>query len=172
MVFGLFSHVADLLPDNAADGHHHTVFAMQEHPAFGKAFDAAEATNTYGTDAVHGKSSFGASYALAPGSGYWCDSGMAGDNEIVTWTGKLKRRHWSPGLRLDWAYAPGEYKVRVSQDGKHYEDVKYWTEEKDDNVSFEQQIDFDRSRPVWGVKVDMRHPRDWRYFGINQIHLL
>ena len=45
----------------------------------------------------------------------------------VTWTDVLNSRRVALGLKVDWAYAPGEVKVPTSSDGANSEAAKCWS---------------------------------------------
>eukprot|EP00927_Polykrikos_kofoidii_P062880 TRINITY_DN57681_c0_g1_i1.p1 TRINITY_DN57681_c0_g1~~TRINITY_DN57681_c0_g1_i1.p1 ORF type:complete len:235 (-),score=15.96 TRINITY_DN57681_c0_g1_i1:138-842(-) len=132
--------------------------------------DDARATSTYSPD-YHTPtvdSPWSAQQALKPGTGYWCSKGRHQDDDVVTWTGRMKRRRPATGIKISWAYAPGEVRVRTSPDLIHWDTAADWHKPAKDDVSFEEDIFFDRQRNVFQVKVEMRKPQPWNYFGINQ----
>eukprot|EP00421_Protoceratium_reticulatum_P000742 CAMPEP_0168367274 /NCGR_PEP_ID=MMETSP0228-20121227/5655_1 /TAXON_ID=133427 /ORGANISM="Protoceratium reticulatum, Strain CCCM 535 (=CCMP 1889)" /LENGTH=180 /DNA_ID=CAMNT_0008380093 /DNA_START=24 /DNA_END=563 /DNA_ORIENTATION=- len=134
---------------------------------FHTAIDESAATSTYTTGGEGPElSAFSARQALRPGTGYWCSSGFVRPDEVVTWTGRLHKRR--SGIKISWAYAPGEVRVRSTADGMHWDEVVGWHKPQRDEVSFEEDMVFDRPRNVMQVKVEMRGKRMWPYFGINQ----
>ena len=46
-----------------------------------------------------------------------CSAGGHGKAQTVTWTGVLNSRRSALGLKIDWAYGPGEVKILTSSDG-------------------------------------------------------
>jgi len=136
--------------------------------------DSAFATSTY-TNALNGggpSNIYGPARALAPGSGYWCSSGHHNKSEIVSWKGFLHKRRPISGMKISWAYAPGEVRVRTTPDTLHWDTVVKWHKPLKGEVSFEEDLVFDRPRNVMAVNVDMRKPKDWGYYGINQATLV
>lgn len=115
---------------------------------------------------------FAPSRALAPGTGYWCSEGYHRPEEVVTWHGKLHKRRPVSGIKVSWAYAPGEVRVRASPDSLHWYQVVDWHTPKTTGVSFEEDMFFDHQRNAMEIAVDMRHPRQWGYYGINQATLV
>jgi len=75
-------------------------------------------------------------------------------------------------MKISWAYAPGEVRIRTTPDSLHWDTVVDWHKPLKDEVSFEEDLIFDRARNVMAVNVDMKHPKDWGYFGINQATLV
>ncbi|CAD7934355.1 unnamed protein product [Amoebophrya sp. A120] len=135
---------------------------------FNKPFIDAEASNTYDSGA---NPMFGAKRALDPGGGYWVSDGQHGKEEVISIQASLKHRHRSNGVRINWAYAPGMVRVRVSSDGKHFSDSVCWTKTTVPDESYEQVLEFDRPRNIMAVRIDMKQPRSYKYFGINQMSL-
>eukprot|EP00933_Yihiella_yeosuensis_P054006 TRINITY_DN52343_c0_g1_i1.p1 TRINITY_DN52343_c0_g1~~TRINITY_DN52343_c0_g1_i1.p1 ORF type:complete len:244 (-),score=42.83 TRINITY_DN52343_c0_g1_i1:97-789(-) len=130
---------------------------------------ASSSTYTTNPNETDETSPFSAQQALTPGSGYWCSSGRHRTNQKVVWTGILHKRRPVTGLKISWAYAPGQVRVKSTADGMHWDVVVPWHEPKSREVSFEEQMIFDRPRNVMQFKVEMRHPRAWKFFGINQL---
>eukprot|EP00913_Durusdinium_trenchii_P031262 g29269.t1 len=87
--------------------------------------DTAAATSTYTTsssdDDLPGP--FASKQALHPGSGYWCSTGTHDPDELVTWTGIMHKRRKVRAVKVSWAYAPGQVRVRTTPDGRHWETV-------------------------------------------------
>merc|ERR1711970_1249355 len=76
------------------------------------------------------------------------------------------------GLKVDWAYAPGEVKILTSSDGANFEEAKCWQSSTRGEVAFEESFMFDAPRSVKAVSVTMRSPQSWGYFGINSAALI
>lgn len=153
-----------------------TSFAASAHQGihFHAPIDSAFATSTYTSAVDSGGPSniYGPARALAPGSGYWCSSGHHDKDDIVTWKGFLHKRRPVSGMKVSWAYAPGEIRVRTTPDSIHWDTAVKWHKPLKNEVSFEEDLIFDRPRNVMAVNVDMRKPKDWGYFGINQTTLV
>lgn len=79
-------------------------------------FDDAEATNAYSTGA---SSAFSATQATSMGAGYWCSSGSHAPTDTVGWTGVLNTAHGISGLRLNWAYSPGDARYEPARPPEH-----------------------------------------------------
>jgi len=135
------------------------------------AFDAASATSTYSAGNVGG-SPFAAQQALSGGSGYWCSSGSHNAGNGVTWTGLLNSRRTALGVKVDWAYAPGEVKIMTSSDGANFEEAKCWQPAGRKEAAFEESFMFDAPRGVKAVAIAMRGSQSWGYFGINSAALI
>jgi len=57
-------------------------------------------------------------------------------------------------MKISWAYAPGEVRLRTTSDGIHYDTVVDWHKPLRDEVSFEEDLIFDRQRNIMEVNVD------------------
>jgi len=136
------------------------------------AFDTASASSTYSAGNLAGSPAFAAQQALTGGSGYWCSSGSHAGGQSVTWTGVLHSRRVALGVKVDWAYAPGEVKVFTSSDGANFEEAKCWQSSVRLEVAFEEAFMFDAPRSVKAVTMAMRSPQSWGYFGINSATLI
>jgi hypothetical protein len=136
------------------------------------AFDAASASSTYSAGNLAGSPAFAAQQALSGGSGYWCSSGSHTAGQSVTWTGVLNSRRLALGVKVDWAYAPGEVKILTSSDGANFEEAKCWQSSTRTEVAFEESFMFDAPRNVKAVAITMRSPQSWGYFGINSAALV
>ena len=90
----------------------------------------------------------------------------------VTWTGLLNSRRTALGLKVDWAYAPGEVKIMTSSDGANFEEAKCWQPTGRGEAAFEESFMFDAPRSVKAVAVAMRGSQSWGYFGINSAALI
>ena len=90
----------------------------------------------------------------------------------MTWTGVLNSRRVALGLKVDWAYAPGEVKVLTSSDGANFEEARCWQSSTRGEVAFEESFMFDAPRSVKAVSIAMRGPQSWGYFGINSAALV
>lgn len=136
------------------------------------AFDAASASSTYSAGNLVGSPAFTAQQALSGGSGYWCSSGGHGKAQTVTWTGTLNSRRSALGLKIDWAYSPGEVKILTSSDGANFEEAKCWQPSTRAEVAYVETFMFDSPVNVKAVTISMRSPLSWGYFGINSVALL
>ena len=105
-------------------------------------------------------------------SGCRCSSGSHGSGQVVTWTGVLGARRTALGVKLDWAYSPGEFKVLVSSDGSNFEEAKCWQPAARGEVAYAESIMFDVPTTVKAVAISMRSPLSWGYFGLNSVVLL
>lgn len=136
------------------------------------AFDAASASSTYSAGNLVGSPAFTAQQVLSGGSGYWCSSGGHGKAQTVTWTGILNSRRSAMGLKIDWAYSPGEVKILTSSDGANFEEAKCWQSSTRAEVAYVETFMFDTPLNVKAVTISMRSPLSWGYFGINSVALL
>jgi len=136
------------------------------------AFDAASASSTFSAGNLNGSPAFNAQQALSGGSGYWCSSGSHSAGQVVTWTGVLNSRRTALGVKVDWAYSPGEVKVLISRDGSSFEEAKCWQPSGRGEVAYAESIMFDSPSTVKAVAISMRSPLAWGYFGINSVALL
>jgi len=136
------------------------------------AFDIAKASSTYSSGNLAGSPDFAAERALDSGSGYWCSAGSHAADQVVSWTGTLDARRKAIGLKISWAYGPGEVKVLTSPDGGNFEEARCWQASSRDGVSYEESVMFDSIRDVKAVTVAMRGPKEWQYFGINEVALI
>ena len=145
--------------------HGHSVSFIE----FNKPFIAADSSSTYtpGDNATL----YNAKGAIQQGSGYWASDGTHSEDEVVSWTGYLKHRHNANGVRINWAYSPGSVRIRVSGDGKRFKDSVCWRKSKRMEVVYEEFIPFDRSQKIKAVRIDMKNPRPWKYFGMNHISM-
>lgn len=150
-----------------------TSFVFEAGIHFHAPIDDARATSTYSVgDVPASQSPYTANQALKPGMGYWCSKGRHLEDAVVVWTGRLKRRRPATGIKISWAYSPGEVRVRTSPDLVHWDVAADWHKPPKDIISFEEDIFFDRERNVFQVKVEMRKPQRWQFFGINQATLV
>lgn len=156
---------------NHADDDAKTLLTSFSGIHFHAPIDSADASSTY-TDDGDVPIAFQPKMALRAGTGYWCSAGHHKPEDVVTWTGKLRKRRPVTGIKVSWAYAPGEVRVRATPDGLRWHDVVSWHRPVQGGVSFEEDMLLDRPRNVMEVKIDMRHPREWRYFGLNQATLV
>ena len=90
----------------------------------------------------------------------------------VAWTGVLNSRRVALGLKVDWAYAPGEVKILTSSDGANFEEAKCWQSNTRAEVAFDESFMFDAPRHVKAVSIVMRGLQPWGYFGINSAALI
>jgi len=136
------------------------------------AFDEASASSTYSAGNLDGSPAFNAQQALNGCSGYWCSSGSHSAGQVVTWTGVLNSRRTALGVKVDWAYSPGEVKVLISKDGSSFEEAKCWQPGSRGEVAYAESVMFDSPSTVKAVAISMRSPLSWGYFGINSVALL
>jgi len=136
------------------------------------AFDVASTSSTYSSGNLAGSPAFAAQQALSGGSGYWCSSGGHSAGQSVTWTGLLYSRRVALGVKVDWAYSPGEVKVLTSSDGANFEEAKCWHPSTRSEAAFKEVFMFDAPRHVKAVTIAMRTPQSWSYFGINSAALI
>jgi len=129
------------------------------------ALDAASASSTH-------SSALAAQQATSAGSGYWCSSGNHAPGTMVTFTGTLNARHKVLGVKINWAYGPGEYKLMTSSDGGNFEEAACWRAPARTEVSYEEAIMFESSKNVKSMTIAMRSPMPWQYFGINDVSLI
>ena len=101
-----------------------------------------------------------------------CSSGSHGAGQTVTWAGVLNSRRQALGVKIDWAYSPGEVKVLTSSDGSNFEEAKCWQPAARSEVAYAESIMFDTPLPVKAITISMRSPLSWGYFGINSVALL
>lgn len=154
-----------------AQAHYASFLVGEVH--FHAPIDTAAATSTFRTSAKEDDltSPFSSKQALSPGSGYWCSSGRHDPEEVVVWTGIMHKRRKVRSLKVSWAYAPGQVRVRSTADGRHWETAVPWHQSKEGGVSFQEDMNFDRPRNSMQIKIEMKQPKEWGYYGINQASL-
>jgi hypothetical protein len=101
-----------------------------------------------------------------------CSAGGHGKAQTVTWTGVLNSRRTALGLKIDWAYSPGEVKILTSSDGANFEEARCWQPSTRAEVAYVESVMFDAPLNVKAVTISMRVPMSWGYFGINSVALL
>ena len=101
-----------------------------------------------------------------------CSAGGHGKAQTVTWTGVLNSRRSALGLKIDWAYGPGEVKILTSSDGANFEEARCWQPASRTEVAYVESFLFDVPKNVKAVTISMRAPLSWGYFGINSVALL
>lgn len=101
-----------------------------------------------------------------------CSAGGHGKAQTVTWTGVLNSRRSALGLKIDWAYGPGEVKILTSSDGANYEEARCWQPASRTEVAYVESFLFDVPKNVKAVTISMRAPMSWGYLGINSVALL
>ena len=84
----------------------------------------------------------------------------------------MNARRVALGVKVDWAYAPGEVKVLTSSDGANFEEARCWQSSARTEVAFEESFMFDAPRNVQAVAIAMRGSQSWGYFGINSAALI
>ena len=70
--------------------------------------------------------SFEAKYATRSDY-YWCSTGFHGKEDVITWQGDLSQLQRVHHIWVDWAYAPGKFKVQLSKD----KDRRDWQDKGD-----------------------------------------
>jgi len=136
------------------------------------AFDSAKASSTYSAGNLAGSPDFAALRAVDSGSGYWCSAGNHAADQTVSWSGVLDVRRKAIGLKINWAYSPGEVKILTSPDGANFEEARCWTPSSRDGVAYEESVMFESVRNIRAVTIAMRGPKEWQYFGINEAVLI
>jgi len=136
------------------------------------AFDSAKSSSTYSAGNLAGSPDFAAARAVDSGSGYWCSAGHHAADQAVSWTGRLNVRRKAIGLKINWAYAPGEVKILTSPDGANFEEARCWSSSARSGVAYDESVMFDSARNVRAVTIAMRGPKEWSYFGINEAVLI
>ena len=84
----------------------------------------------------------------------------------------LNFRRVALGVKVDWAYSPGEVKILVSNDGANFDEAQCWQSSTRAEVAFEQTFMLDAPTNVKAVTIAMRTPQSWGYFGINSVALI
>jgi hypothetical protein len=123
---------------------------------------------------------------LSEGS-FWCSEGNHGLKEEVKFNIEFDRNYRLNAMWIHWAFAPGEFKVRFSNDNEHFfdlfngfrysikgGDVVWWKSILSNPVtrwkfkSFDERIGF--STPIWAkyVEITMKIPVN-QYFGIYKV---
>jgi len=87
-------------------------------------------------------------------------------------TGALNARHKVLGVKINWAYGPGEYRVMTSSDGGNFEEAACYRKATRSDVSYEDVVMFDAAKNVKALTIAMRSPMSWQYFGINDLALI
>eukprot|EP00392_Amoebophrya_sp_AT5.2_P013181 g13294.t1 len=121
--------------------------------------DKAASTSTYTEGEL--QDTFAADKALSLGSGYWCSTGKHTASEVISYAGELKHRKKVSGVKVFWAYAPGKVQIRTSPDGAHWSTVIPFHASPRAEVTYEQNLLFDKQRNVKKISVDMTNPRPW-----------
>ena len=88
------------------------------------------------------------------------------------WKGIVHSRRIALGVKVDWAYAPGEVKILTSSDGANFEEAKCWQSSTRPEAAYEESFMFDAPRNIKAVTVAMQAPQSWGYFGINSVSLI
>jgi len=84
----------------------------------------------------------------------------------------LDSRYKAVGVKINWAYGPGEFKVLTSGDGGNFEEAACWQAASRPEVSYEQSVLFDAPVNVKALTIVMQSPMPWSYFGISDVSLL
>ena len=86
---------------------------------------------------------------------------------MVSWTGSFAARRQLLGVSLRWSYAPSEVKVLTSSDGGNFEEAVGWRQIGRSEPSFEESVMFATPVSAKAMKVLMRGPKPWGYFGLT-----
>lgn len=130
------------------------------------AFDTATASSVYSSG------SFKAQEATTIGSGYWCSSGEHSPGQSVSWTGTLGSRYKALGVKINWAYGPGERKLLISGDGGNFAEAACWSSPSRSEVAYEEVVMFESPLNVKSLTIAMRSVLPWAYFGISDVSLI
>ena len=76
----------------------------------------------------------------------------------VAWTGALNSRRVALGVKVNWAYAPGEVKILTSSDGANFEEAKCWQSSTRGEVAFEESFMFDAPRSFKAEMITVSSP--------------
>jgi len=76
------------------------------------------------------------------------------------------------GVKLNWAYGPGEVKILSSSDGGNFEEAACWRAASRSEVSYEEAIMFDSVQKVKALTIVMKAPMPWGYFGLNDVSVI
>lgn len=76
------------------------------------------------------------------------------------------------GVKLDWAYSPGEFKILVSADGANFVEAACWRSAARSDVAYAEYVMFESPTALQAMTVVMRRPRPWGYFGLNSASML
>lgn len=125
-------------------------------------FDQASASSNFSP-------TFGAKIALKESSGYWCSAGMHSPGQVVSWTGVMSTQRSLTGINIHWTYAPSEVKILGSVDGGNFEELLPWRKNLRSEPSFEESFQFPKAANAKALRVLVRGPKPWGYFGISSV---
>jgi hypothetical protein len=118
---------------------------------------------------------------------FWCSNGEHGLKDEVKFNIEFDRNYRLNAMWIHWAFAPGEFRVRFSNDNQNYfdlfegfrysikgGDVIWWKSVLSNPItrwkfkSFDERINF--NQPIWAkyVEISMRIPVN-QYFGIYKV---
>jgi hypothetical protein len=118
---------------------------------------------------------------------FWCSAGNHGLKDEIKFNVEFERSYRMNAMWIHWAFAPGEFKIRFSNDNQNFYDLfngfRYSIKEGNPNwwksilsnsksrwayKSFDERIKF--SEPIWGkyVEITMKIPVN-QYFGIYKL---
>jgi len=124
---------------------------------------------------------------ILDGDGYWCSTGNHGVKDEIELNIILENSERLSAMWIHWAFAPGEFKVEISNNNvswvdlfKGYRksikngDVNWWKSILSNKLlrwsykTFDERIEFDEA--IWGkyIKLTMRFPVN-QYFGIYRV---
>jgi len=125
-----------------------------------------------GASSENAANGFDAAQAMTPGSGYWCSAGLQTGEQVVTWTGEVSGAVRAKGIKVQWAYAPGEVKVLAGDSDGNVVEAACWQTTGRSEPAFTQVIMFKRPVRISSLTLAMRSPKPWGYFGIAHTELL
>ena len=124
---------------------------------------------------------------LASADLFWCSAGNHGIKEKVMFNIEFDRSFRMNAMWIHWAFAPGEFQLRFSNDNVHFfdlfngyrysiknGDVNWWKSVLSNPItrwkfkSFDERINF--NEPIWAkyIELTMRIPVN-QYFGIYKV---
>ena len=84
----------------------------------------------------------------------------------------LDARRSAAGIKIDWAYAPGQIKVLTSADGANFEEASGWKRSARSETSYEENVMFASPQTVKAVTIVMSGPTPAGLFGLNSVMLI
>lgn len=115
---------------------------------------------------------------------YWCSTGQHKADDIVIWGAKFRKLTRVHGLNIIWAYAPGQYSIEYSADGKNFITLlkfrnsvnkgnRGWWKKLEPLLklkfrSFPDRINFDSPVFAKKIRILMKNPVN-HFFGIYRV---
>lgn len=84
----------------------------------------------------------------------------------------LDARRSAAGVKINWAYAPGQIKVLISADGANFEEASGWKSSARSETSYEENVMFASAQSVKAVTIVMSGPSPAGFFGLNSVVLI